>query len=97
MSLIITIAFNAADGKRDELAEKLISIIPDTRAFDGCQQITFTESNDEPGAFMLVETWASAENYEAYKAYRRESGTSVLATDLVAGTADTQYFTILDS
>jgi len=81
--MIITISFRAAQGKRDDLVDKLVSILPDTRAFDGCNQITFTEAADDAGSLMLVEDWVSAEQYEAYKLWRRESGTSVLSTDLV--------------
>ena len=32
---------------------------------------------------MLIEDWESAEKYDAYKAWRQESGTSVLRGDLV--------------
>lgn len=96
MSLIITIAFDAAEGKRDALVDKLLGILDETRAFGGCEQITFTEELDRPGSLLLVEKWASTTHYDAYKAWRRESGTSVLAGDLVGGTPETNYFEILD-
>lgn len=96
MTLLFNIEFDAAEGKRDELVAKLNSILHDTRAFDGCEQITFTESRVKPGSLLLVERWASDEHYEAYKRWRRESGTSVLGGDLVAGTPTTTTFTILD-
>lgn len=95
--MIVNIAFTAAPGKRDELVDKLISIIPDTRAFDGCNSITFTESQETPGALLLIEDWDSHEAYDAYKSWRRESGTSVLSGDLVdLDTLATSYFTVLD-
>lgn len=96
MSLIITIAFDAADGQRDALVDKLTSILHETRAYDGCEQITFTETLDRPGALLLVEKWASTEHYDHYKAWRRESGTSVLGGDLVSGEPVTNYYTVLD-
>lgn len=83
--MIITISFDAAPGKRDELVAKLQSILPHTRAFDGCNAITLTEATDQPGSLMLLEDWASGEQYEVYKMWRKESGTTVLGTDLVLG------------
>ena len=81
--MIVTISFLAADGNRDELVEKMQSILPDTMAFDGCRDITLTESTETPGLLMLLEDWESAEHYAKYKAWRAQSGTSVLAGDLV--------------
>jgi len=96
--MIVTIAFRAAPQKRDDLVNTLIGILPDTRAFDGCNQITFTEAADDPGSLLLVEDWASEERYEAYKAWRRDSGTSVLGSDLVApDSLSVAYFTNLES
>ena len=81
--MIITISFDATSGNRDALVAKLESILSDTRAFDGCNAITLVESTDRPGSLMLIEDWESAEKYDAYKAWRQESGTSVLRGDLV--------------
>lgn len=81
--MIVTITFSATDGNRDALVAKLLSILPDTRAFEGCNSITFVEAQAAPGTLTLIEDWESAEHYDAYKAWRRESGTSVLGSDLV--------------
>lgn len=91
--MIITIAFTASPGKREALVAKLIEIIPDTQAFDGCNHIMFTESQEVPGSLLLIEDWDSMSRYEAYKAWRRESGTSVLSTDMVVpDSVSTAYF-----
>lgn len=95
--MIVNIAFTAAPGKRDELVDTLVGILPDTRAFDGCNTIAFTESADSPGSLLLIEDWDSMEQYEAYKAWRRESGTSVLGGDLVdLNSVGTTFFTVID-
>jgi quinol monooxygenase YgiN len=96
MSIIVNIAFTAAEGQRDALVDSLVSILDETRSHDGCEAITFTESPDTPGLLLLVERWASIPQYDAYKTWRRESGTSILGSDLVAGTPKTTYFTILN-
>ena len=81
--MIVTISFEASDGKRDELVEAMLGLLADTRAFEGCNDITFTESTDTPGLLMLIEDWESADHYAAYKSWRAASGTSVLSGDLV--------------
>ena len=96
MSMIVNIAFTAAEGQRGALVDRLNSILDETRAHDGCEAITFTESSETPGSLLLVERWASIPQYDAYKTWRRESGTTVLGSDLVVGTPETTYFTILD-
>ncbi len=94
--MIVTISFSATEGNRDALVAKLIEIIPDTLAFEGCNSIDFVESQDSAGALMLIEDWDSHEHYNAYKTWRRESGTSVLGSDLVDATSvSSSYYDVL--
>lgn len=94
--MIVTISFNAAPGKRDALVAKMHEILPDTRAFDGCNSVIIAESNDTPGEIVLVEDWDDEASYEAYKQWRRDSGTTVLGSDLVeAGSVTPKTFTAL--
>lgn len=81
--MIVTIAFHAAHDKRDQLVETLQSILPDTRAFNGCNSVILVESTETEGQLLLIEDWESAADYDAYKAWRRESGTTVLGSDMV--------------
>jgi quinol monooxygenase YgiN len=95
--MIVNIAFDAAPGKRDDLVGALINLIPETQAFEGCNHITFTESQETPGSLLLIEDWDSHAHYDAYKQWRRDSGTSVLGGDLVEATSvSTSYFDVLD-
>jgi len=96
MTITITIAFDAVDGKRDELVEKMQGVIPDTLAFSGCENIVFAEQLEAPGRLILIEEWASAEHYAQYKAWRAESGTSVLGMGLVEGAPHTTMYAPLD-
>ena len=89
MTITVTIEFEAAAGARDALVAKMQEIIPETLGFEGCQRIEFFERAETSGTLMLLEDWASAEHYDTYKAWRRETGTSVLGSDLVHGIAET--------
>ena len=96
MTIITTIEFRAAAGQRDALVEKMLAILPDTRSYDGCESITFVESDESAGSFLLVERWASRDHYDKYRAWRKETGTSVLGSDLVDGTPTSQYFSLVN-
>jgi quinol monooxygenase YgiN len=48
--------------------------LPDTRAYDGCQQIDVWTSEDEPGKVTVFEIWESKAHQEKYFAWRIESG-----------------------
>lgn len=89
MTITVTIEFEAAEGARNALIAKMQEIIPETLGFEGCQRIEFFERAETTGALMLLEDWESADRYAAYKAWRKETGTSVLASDLVQGSAET--------
>lgn len=45
-----------------------------TRAFEGCEDITVLQSQDDPNTLVLVEQWATREHYEAYLRWRTERG-----------------------
>ena len=96
MTIITTIEFRATAGKRDALVEKMLSILPDTRSYDGCESITFVENEETEGSFLLVERWASRDHYDKYRAWRKETGTSVLGSDLVDGKPTAQYFSLVN-
>ena len=83
MPVTMTIEFCAPEGRHEELVAKLHEILPDTRAFDGCERVELFEADDIAG-LLLFETWSSSEQYEAYKRWRRDSCTSILSSDLVA-------------
>lgn len=93
MSVIITLSFGAAEGRTQELKDTLVGILPDTRAFEGCERVELVEYDSEPGRLMLIERWASTEQYDAYKTWRRESGTSVLGSDLIGTEVAASTFT----
>ena len=85
MTVVVNIEVKAADGRRQELMDKLASILPDTQAFEGCLSVEVVVPRDDDDSIWLLERWEAIDNYHAYKAWRGETGTSVLASDLVDG------------
>ena len=51
----------------------LTTILPDTRAFDGCQDLR-VYLEDEGAKILFIEYWESAEHYQRYLSWRTETG-----------------------
>ncbi|NKB37506.1 MAG: antibiotic biosynthesis monooxygenase [Gammaproteobacteria bacterium] len=62
---------NASDVKN--MTDYLREVVPDTRSFEGCQDINIYLEDDGQGVVM-VEHWDSKSHYEKYLAWRIETG-----------------------
>ncbi|WP_051342017.1 putative quinol monooxygenase [Pseudonocardia spinosispora] len=85
MATIITLEVPAQPGKGDELVAAFNKILPDTRAYKGCQSVTVLQRADDKDKIVLVETWDSEEDHNAYSVWRRDSGTLGDIMGLAAG------------
>ena len=97
MSVVITVEIEAAGGDVSTLVAEFARVLPDTRAFEGCEMIEVLTDTGRPGFVSLLERWASLANYQAYKAWRAESGTSVAAGPHVAGTPVVRVYDVADA
>lgn len=59
---------------REELLSVFAAILPDTRAFQGCQRVIVTTNEDDPHNIVLLETWDQRSDHENYMAWRTERG-----------------------
>ncbi len=58
----------------EDMKAYLKEILPDTRAFEGCESIVVHENTDDPTSLVLYEIWASREHHEKYVQWRVETG-----------------------
>ncbi len=79
--------FPCNPGKGEEFLGILMPALADTRAFEGCESIETYVDQDNPDHVYIWEKWASRENYEAYLAWRLESGMLDLLTPFMAPAA----------
>ena len=61
----------------------LSEILPDTRAFDGCQGLKVQEEGNEE-ALVFIECWDSAAHYQRYLDWRTQSGVLNKLVELLA-------------
>lgn len=74
MSARIILDLHCKPEVAEEFKKGLAGILPDTRAYDGCQNVLVTVDNDDANHVVILETWDSRAHYEKYLNWRKETG-----------------------
>ena len=61
------------EGRVTEVLDWLETILPETRAYDGCKSLSVYQEIDK-NKIILVERWESKEKFIAYRNWRAETG-----------------------
>ena len=96
MSVTILVEFRVKPEKVDTLKKRFKEILPDTRAYDGCQELKVYNSQDDPTNIVLVEHWDSRPQYEKYLAWRTETGFLEELGAVLAGPPSIRYYDLVD-
>ena len=83
MSVLVIIDLKAKPGSADELRGFLNPA--QIRAYAGNEGVELTVNQDDASNVLLAEHWASREAYEAYRAWRVESGDQATLVGLLEG------------
>ena len=60
---------------REEFIEWFYSVLPDTRAYEGCSELNACSLEGDPDAVEVISKWETKAHYEKYLAWREEDGT----------------------
>ncbi|MCO4747937.1 MAG: antibiotic biosynthesis monooxygenase [Proteobacteria bacterium] len=71
--------------KRDEFAQMMGGVLPDTRAYEGCLGVDLWLPEDNDSNVLFFERWATRANQEAYFAWRIETGLMDALAPFLAG------------
>lgn len=74
MAVTIILEVQAKKGTGNEILNLLKSVLPDTRIFSGCINVSTYQSIDNPDVIVLVENFESKEHYDKYLGWRQETG-----------------------
>ena len=74
MAVRVILEVKAKPGTGNELVAFFRSILPETRAYEGCTSVEALQNSDDGDHVVVVEVWESREQYEKYLAWRREGG-----------------------
>ena len=92
MSVTVVLEFQTQPDKADEVREFFRKILPDTRAYDGFESLTVHQNQDDPSAFLVWELWATRPQYEAYLAWRTETGALGDLVAMLTGPPSIRFF-----
>ena len=97
MATRVMVEVRAKPGTGADLIAFFRSILPDTRAHEGCTGVETLQNSDDPDHVILVEDWDSREQYERYIAWRREKGTSDQLREALAEPPVIRHFDVTDA
>ena len=91
MATLVLLEVRARDDSVEELMEFFKVNLPDTRSFDGCQDIT-GYLNEDGQTIVMVEHWDSKDHYQKYIAWREETGVLAAIGEMVEGAPVIRFF-----
>jgi quinol monooxygenase YgiN len=94
--MLVQLEGTVLPGRVEEFKALLTARFPETRAFDGCNDITAYLA-DEGRDFVFVENWDSRSQYEAYLAWREETGVLGQLGALMEGPPQIRFFDAIDA
>ncbi|SHJ56603.1 MULTISPECIES: putative quinol monooxygenase [Cycloclasticus] len=93
MSINVILDLQVSTENREKLLNTFEAILPDTRAFKGCQEIVVTSNDDDPLNIVVLEKWDSREDHKSYMAWRSERGDLEKLGTLLTAPPTTKYLT----
>ena len=96
MSVIVLLEMQVKPDAVDEMKSSLKKMLPDSRAFDGCQSIDIDGNTEDAGKLIFYERWESRKHHESYMAWRREAGAMDQTATMWVGTPSLRYFERID-
>ena len=92
MSVTVVLEFQAQPDKADAVVKFLRAVLPDTRAYNGFESLSLHQNQDDPSSFLIWEQWVTRRHYDAYLAWRTETGALNEFVDLLAGPPSFRFF-----
>ena len=92
----VTLTFTVKPERAAEFISLLKSLLPDTRAYDGCLKVDVYQDQGNAGSILLVEDWTSKQHQEKYQEWRDETGIAEVVGPFLAGDSSFRYLDHLD-
>lgn len=96
MSVLVLVEAQVKPEDISDMKSYMAEILPDTRAYDGCQRIDLYFNTEDTGGMVLVEHWDSRAHYEKYRAWRDGTGFLDRIGAMLAGPPKLRYFERID-
>ncbi len=97
MAVRVILEVRAKPGTGDEVVAFFRSVLPETRAYEGCTSVDTLQNADDADNVVVVEVWESREQYEKYLAWQRERGVSNRLKQALAEPPSIRHFDETDA
>ena len=97
MSVLVLLEAKVKPEDISNMKSYMAEILPDTRAYDGCQGIDVYFNTEDTSSMLGVEHWNSRAHYEKYIAWRTETGVMDKIGTMLAGPPSIRYFERIDT
>jgi heme-degrading monooxygenase HmoA len=92
MSVHATNTFRTNPGQAGELVETLRRVLPDTLTHGGCEEIRIWCDQDDPDSVVSLTRWATRADYEAYLAWREQTGDTAMFRGMLVRPMEVHYY-----
>lgn len=92
MSIVVLLDFRVKADAVEDSKKFFRKILPETRAYTGCQGLDVYSNADDPTNFVFHERWQSKEHYQKYFAWRTGNGSMEEFGSKLAGAPTVRYF-----
>ena len=92
MSCNLMLKVKVQPGRRDDAIALIGEKLNETRNFKGCEFVNLFTIEDEPDSLAFVQCWKSMDDYEAYVAWRTDSGEIDELAELLAAPPELTRF-----
>lgn len=97
MSVVVLFEVQVKPEAVKEVKATLKAVLPETRAYDGCQGFDVFGNLDDGNNLVFYERWASREHHKKYLAWRTETGFMEKMGATLTGPPNVRYFERVDA
>jgi quinol monooxygenase YgiN len=96
MSVMVLVEMQVKPEVVNEVKGLLKQMLPDTRAYAGCQGIDIYDNVDDTGDLVFYERWDTRDHYQRYLAWRTETGAFDKLGAKLSGPPKIRYYDRVD-
>jgi quinol monooxygenase YgiN len=97
MSTVVLLEMQVKPEAVNEVKAMLKQLLPETRAYTGCQGLDIYSNLDDGGNLVFYERWDSRDHYQKYLAWRTETGVLDKLSAKLAGPPKIRYYERVDA
>ena len=97
MSVLVLLEVQVKPEAIADMKSYLAKILPETRAYDGCQGIDVYTNTEDKGNFVAVEYWNTRTQHQKYSTWRAEKGDMDKIGTMTAGPPKIRYYERIDA